>query len=133
MAQTLTQRAQCYLLLKQPEAALRELTLLHDLRRVLTCKPVTLVAAMVNVAVTGMYAEAVKDGLRMNAWKEPQLAVIEGQLKEVKLVPPVIEALQRERLGVLQILESGRLANLYRQREEVLIASSQPGGRQPLG
>ena len=132
MAQTLTQRAQCYLLLKQPEAALRELTLLHDLRRVLTCKPVTLVAAMVNVAVARIHAEAVNDGLRINAWKEPQLAVIEGQLKEVNLVPPVIEAFQRERLRVLQILESGRLADLYRQSEEVLISSSQPGGQQQL-
>jgi len=132
VTQTLAQRAQCWLMLNQPDAALRELELVHDLRRVLTCKPVTLVAGMLNVAVTGVYLETIKDGLRMNAWKESQLAVIEGQLSEINLVPPVIEAFQRERLNVLQMLESGRLAELYRRSEPVFVPQAQPNGLQKL-
>jgi len=98
----------------------------------LTCKPVTLVAGMVNVAVTGVYLEVVKDGLRMNAWKEPELAVIERQLSEINLVPPVAEAFQRERLNVLQMLENGRLAELYRLSEPVLLPPAQLNGLQKL-
>ena len=56
VAQTLAQRAHCYLLLGQPGKALRELTLLNDSRRLLegapTGKPMTLVAAMINVATS---------------------------------------------------------------------------------
>src|SRR2546425_522428 len=55
VAQMLTQRAQCYLLMGQPDLALQELTLVHDLCRLLeakpTGKPMTLVAAMIHVAV----------------------------------------------------------------------------------
>jgi len=39
LAQTLAQRTQCYLLLGQPEKALRELTLLNDSRRILEGGP----------------------------------------------------------------------------------------------
>jgi hypothetical protein len=130
--QTLAQRAQSDLMLNETDAALRELTLIHDLRRVLTCKPVTLVAGMVNVAVTGVYLEVVKDGLRMNAWQEPHLAVIERQLSEINLVPPVAEAFQRERLIVLQMLENGRLAELYRRSEAVILPPAQLNGLQKL-
>jgi len=74
--------------LSQPEEALRELTLVHDLCRLLEAKPtgrpVTMVAAMVETAVTTIYANAVADGLRLHAWREPQLDVIQNQLAEVR-------------------------------------------------
>src|SRR5262249_13182079 len=61
LAQTLAQRAHSFFLLGDPEKALRELTLLHDFCRVLesppTGKPITLVGAMINVAVMGLYVE----------------------------------------------------------------------------
>ena len=51
---TLAKRAQCYLLLGEPENALRELTTMHRLCRVLesrpTSQPMTLVAAMISKA-----------------------------------------------------------------------------------
>src|SRR5262249_14110858 len=63
LAQTLAQRAHSFFLLREPQNALQELTLLHDLCRILesppTCKPITLVAAMINVAVTGLYIETI--------------------------------------------------------------------------
>ena len=58
VTQTLAQRVHCYLLLRDPEKALDELTLLNDSRRLLEAapmgKPMTSVAAMLNVAVTGL-------------------------------------------------------------------------------
>jgi hypothetical protein len=50
-------------------------------------KPMTLVAAMINVAVAGLYAGVIEDGIRLHAWNGPQLEVLESQLKEVKLHP----------------------------------------------
>src|ERR1017187_1425692 len=96
VAQVLAQRTKCYLLLGQPEKALHEITLLDDSRRLLeaapTGKPMTLVAAMINVAITGLYVETVADGLRKNAWQEPQLVALQKQFKEINLLPVVLEA-----------------------------------------
>src|SRR5690606_16045055 len=67
VAQTLSHRAKSYLLIGEPENAMRELTLMHELCRLLegrpTGKPMTLVAAMINVAVTGLYVETVAEGM----------------------------------------------------------------------
>ena len=86
---SLAQRAQCYLLLGQPDKALQELTLLNDLRRLMegapTGKPMTLVAVMINVAVTGLYAETIADGFRLHAWQEPQMVALQKQLKQINL------------------------------------------------
>ena len=67
-------------LLGQPEAALHELTLMNDARRILsgapTGKPMPLVSAMINVAIAGVYADtiAVQDGLHLHIFaQEPQL------------------------------------------------------------
>ena len=109
LTQTLAQRAQCYLLLNQPEAALHELTLIHDVCRILTRRPVRLVPAMINVAVAGVYVSTVADGLRLKVWQEPQLAAIGRQLAEVNLIVPVTEAMQLERFTLLRTFESGQL------------------------
>lgn len=120
VAQTLAQRAQCYLLLGQPEAAWRELALVPELCKLLearpTGKPMTLVSAMIHVAVTGLYAQIVADGLRLGAWREPQLAAIEEQLKDTDLLPYVSAAFDCERLGVcrtLEITSERELGNLF--------------------
>ena len=98
MAQTLAQRTQCYLLLGQPDKALRELTLMHDSCRILqkppTGKPETLVEAMINVAISGVYVSTVADGFRLHGWQEPQLAALQQQLADINLTPFVFEALQ---------------------------------------
>jgi hypothetical protein len=109
LAQTLAQRTHCYLLLEQPENALRDLTLLHDLSGLLegkpTGKPMTLVAAMINVAVTGLYANTIADGLRLQAWREPQLVAIQKQLEEVNLIPFVEQAFKSEPAATCRTLE----------------------------
>jgi len=121
VAQALAQRAKCDLLLGQPDKALQELTLLHDFRHLLeaapTGKPMILVAAMINVAVTGLYVDTVAGGLRSRAWQEPQLAALQEQLADINLTRTVLQALQVgpaytcrdvEIMPLYQFMSSGR-------------------------
>jgi hypothetical protein len=115
VAQTLAQRAQCYLLLGLPGKALSEVTLLHDLRRLLegapTGKPMTMVAAMINVAVAGLYTDTIADGMRLKAWNESQLSALQKQLEEINLPPFVAEALHEEQANSCRIIEIYALKN----------------------
>jgi hypothetical protein len=110
VAQVLAERTKCYLLLGQPDKALRELTLFHDVCRILesrpTGKPMTLVAAMINVAISGLYVSTVEDGMRLQVWREPQLATLEKQLSEINLLPHVFSAFEQEPVAVCRSLET---------------------------
>ena len=110
VAQTLAQRAQCYLLLGQPEKALSELTFLNDLRRLTegapTGKPMSLVAAMINVALTGLYVDTIADGFRLHAWKEPQLVALQKQLEKINLAPLLKESFHGEQVGVCRTFQT---------------------------
>ena len=109
MSRILAQRAQSHLLLGQPEAAWHELALVHDLSQILAAKPphkpVTLVGAMINVAVVGLYAETIADGLRLHAWREPQLLALERQLQQTDLLAPVVQAFGEEWAAHLRTIE----------------------------
>jgi hypothetical protein len=113
VAQTLAQRTKCDLLLGRPDRALQELTLMHDMCRLLeaapTGKPMTLVSAMINVAVTGLYVNTIADGLQKHAWQEPQLVAFQKQLAEINLAPAVVQAFESEPAGLCRTLE---IANL---------------------
>ena len=126
LVQTLTQRAQCYLLLGKSEEAFRELSLVHRVCRLLEAppehKPMTLVAAMIDVAVSGLYVDAVEDGLRLGAWKEPELAAIQKELEEIRLLPLVAEAFRTERASVCRVLETAS----PQQFNQILSGSSAP-------
>ncbi len=120
VAQTLSERTQCHLLLGQPEAAWHELALMHDMCRILLAepkgKPMTLVAAMINVAIEGLYAGIVGDGLRLHAWREPQLLAIERQVKATDLLTPVVEAFTEERAATartFEVTKPGDLVKLF--------------------
>ena len=110
VVQLLAQQAQSNLLLGQPEAAWRDLTLIRDVCRLLEAepegKPMTLVAAMINVAVTGLYVQVVQDGLRLGAWREPQLVAIQQQLKGVQLIKIVSRSFDCERIASCHTLET---------------------------
>ena len=105
VAQTFSQRAQCHLLLGDPESALNELSLFHDLSRLLGGKPVTLVGAMINVAISGLYASVVADGLRLHIWQEPQLKILQRQLEAIQLLRPFVDAMDVERASACQLFE----------------------------
>ena len=116
VAQMLAQRAQCHLLLGEPDQALREMTLMHDLCRILekppTGKPMTLVEAMINGTITGLYVNTIVDGFRLSAWQAPQLTALQEQLRQSNLLPPFLEALRTEPSAVCRDFEIAPLAKL---------------------
>jgi hypothetical protein len=106
VAQILSQRAQCYLLLGQSDAAWHELALVRDMCRLLEGKPAstcpTLVEAMIDVAISGLYTQVIADGLRLQAWREPELAAIQNQLTDINLLPLVRTAFVAERAASIR-------------------------------
>jgi len=126
LIQTLAQRAQCHLLLNESEAALQELTLVHEVCRLLKRRPVTIVPAMMDVAVNGVYVGVVADGLRLGAWREPQLKIVQQQLDEVDLLPLLVEAAQWERYHLCRAIESEPLPKLMRSMKFVGMPPPQP-------
>ncbi|MGO8928409.1 MAG: hypothetical protein ACLQU3_16195 [Limisphaerales bacterium] len=109
VAQIESQRTQCYLLLGQSAAAWHELSLVRDLCHILEARPAsdcpTLVEAMISVAITGLYAQTVADGLRLRAWREPELVAIQRQLKDINLLPLVRASMNAERAGMCRTFE----------------------------
>lgn len=114
VAQLAAQRAQCCLLLGRPDQAFRELLLIFELRRLLASKPVTLVAAMIDVAVMGLCADVVADGFRLQAWREPELAALQAQLQQVNLLSGVAESFRMEPIAVRHTIESSSPRELAR-------------------
>jgi hypothetical protein len=116
----LSQRAQCYLLLGQSEAAWHELALVHGMCRLLDGKPAsdcpTLVSAMIDVAISGLYTAIVQDGLRLRTWREPELAAIQKQLADIQLLPLVRASFNAERAATCRTFEyytRGELKKLF--------------------
>jgi len=113
VAQMLSQRAQCYLLLGQPEAAWHELALVRDMCRLLEAKPAgdcpTLVAAMIDVATTGLYTSVIQDGFRLGVWREPELAAMQKQLGTINFLPLLQRAFEVERGAVCRAFEQAPL------------------------
>ena len=106
-AQELAERASARLLLGESQDAWRDLSLMRDLCRLLRSdKPTTLVAGMIEVAVTGLYLQVIQDGLRLGAWREPELAAIQRQLAEIRLLGMLAAALDRERVAVSELIEN---------------------------
>ncbi len=124
LLQTQAQRAQAHLLLGRPEAALEELSGVHELRRLWQTTPLDQITAMMNLTIAGMYVNVVADGLRLGVWQAPQLVVLQKQLQEINLPPLIAEALQCERVDCLQkmtlpaddlgkLLSGGEMTNLW--------------------
>lgn len=128
VAQMLAQRAQCELLLGQPEKALQDLTLLNDLRHQLegspSHKPMTVVAAMINAAIAGLYAETIADGFRLHAWKEPQLAALQNQLRQIDLIPPLKESVHDEQVSISLIMQTEMSRFLARRWPNATLAEA---------
>ncbi|HEY4951911.1 MAG TPA: hypothetical protein VII71_00825, partial [Verrucomicrobiae bacterium] len=85
-------------------------TLIHDVCRILekppTGKPETLIEAMINVAISGVYVSTVGDGFKLNAWGEPQMDALQKQLKEIKFAPYVVAAFEAEQASSSHTLET---------------------------
>jgi len=107
VSQTLAHRARCYLLLHQPDKALTDLTLLHELSQTLVKdgKPNLLVSSMIHVAISGIYVDAVTCGIQSQSWREPELKVLQKQLTEINLLPEVAYTFHAERASICQMLD----------------------------
>lgn len=112
VAQMLADRAECHLLLNDPQAALEELTLLHRFAQRMNAAPRFLVSTMIHVAVTGLYTSVIQDGLRLHAWQEPQLLALEQQLRETEPILALAEALRTERAASCRTFEMSTAAEL---------------------
>ena len=117
LSQTLGAQAQCHLLLGRPEEALADLTLIHDFCRRIPAEqqPETLLAAMVNQAVRTLYAEQIGEGLRLHAWREPQLIALQEQLKTVEVLSPVKQAFTLRAVIAHRALESVPSAGMVKR------------------
>lgn len=117
LSQTLGARAQCHLLLGRPADALDELTLMHDFccRIVAEQQPATLLSAMVNQAVRELYAAQIAEGLRLQAWREPQLAALQGQLQDINVISPVEAAFKARAATAYRALASVPSAGMVRR------------------
>jgi len=117
LLQTLGARAQCHLLLGRPEQALADLTLIHDFcRRILAeQQPATLLSAMVNQAVRGLYAAQIAEGLRLQAWRAPQLTALQEQLKTIDVISPVKKAFTAEAAIKYRAFESVPSAGMVKR------------------
>ncbi|MGZ5527030.1 MAG: hypothetical protein ACXWIU_13175 [Limisphaerales bacterium] len=110
IAQMLADRAKLDLADGNPDDALEQLTFIHKLCEVLegrpTHKPMTLVAAMINVAIQGLYCDAVAEGLQKHAWRDTHLQELQDQAKEINVLPFVESALEGERISMARTLQS---------------------------
>ena len=125
LAQTLAQRAQCYFLLGEPDQALHELALIHEVCRILekppTGQPETLVEAMINVAIHGLYGQIIAEGMQRHVWQEPQLEALQQQAAQVDLPVVVKRAFASEIAASTRTLETlsiTGLKELFWVREE---------------
>jgi hypothetical protein len=109
VARVMAQRIHCRLLLHEPEKALEDVTLIHDLSHFLDSapsgKPITLVAAMMNVADVGLYTDVIGKGLQTHAWQEAQLTELQRQLSDIHTITPMMTAFASEPAASARALE----------------------------
>ncbi len=109
-AKTLAQRARCDLVLGKPEYALGELELIQDFSRLLgaegTNRSTTLAMAMSCVELEKIFLEAVTDGIRWRAWKDPQLRSLQDRLQKTDLIAVVAAGFRNEQAWHYRLLYS---------------------------
>jgi hypothetical protein len=89
LARILGALAQCHLLQGRPEEALRDLALSQDLCRIVdevTRGTYGALPTLLHETVTTVDINALGDGLSRHAWREPQLAAMQEQLKNINFV-----------------------------------------------
>lgn len=113
LSQVLAQRAKCDLLLRQPDKALNEVIFLNHSRQILefppSGKPMILVNAMINVAIAGLYANTIANGLQAHRWQEAQLTILQEQLRQINLLPVLVNSIQTENAGSYELIDSDLL------------------------
>ena len=125
-SQMLAARSHCHLLSHQPEAALADVTLLHQFNRLLNGpaegRPQPLMASMIEVSIVGLYASAIAEGLQDRAWDRSQIIALQGQLDEIDLLAVVIKGLRYEQVFGVTAMQNNdpvRLARFLDHSESI--------------
>jgi hypothetical protein len=117
LAQTLGQAAQSYILLHNPEEALKSVTLIHESQRMITANParksMTLVAAMIHVAINGLYVSVIEDGERLGVWRDSDYATLQKQFASIELLPLVSDSFKSEHIGVIHLCLTSPLSKVF--------------------
>jgi hypothetical protein len=79
---------------------------------------------MIDVAINGLYTSIIADGLRLHAWRDPELAAIQKQLTDINLLPLVRAAFVAERAATCRTLETSSPAEL----RKLFFLRNEPGG-----
>lgn len=100
---TLEQRAKCHLVLGQPEKAWQELTLLHDMGRMVEGqgKFITPEGASMRRGGSRRFLQVIAKGLELHAWHESQLAALQEQLRNSDFIALQAEAFKCGRAALL--------------------------------
>ncbi len=93
---TLEQRAKCHLVLGQAEKAWQELTLLQDMGRMVEGqgKFITTEGAAMSRGEARHSLQVIAKGLELHAWREPQLAAVQEELRNSDFIMLQAEALK---------------------------------------
>lgn len=113
VVKTLTQRAKCHLILGQPDKAWEELTLLHNLRRMVDGqgKFITTEGDWMRCELVRHSLQVIAKGTELHAWRETQLVAIQEQLRDTDLLALHAEALK---CGAALLISSMADGNLVR-------------------
>jgi len=119
VTQWLASKAEVDLLAGHPEEAVRALALVARLVEITRDnQPPFLVQSMIGVAVAGMHAQIVQEGLADHLWPEPQLAACEAQLQRMELLASLPDTFRAERAGSGYLFEhrpKARLAEAFKE------------------
>jgi hypothetical protein len=109
VVKTLTQRAKCHLLVGQPDKAWQELTLLHDMRRMVEGqgKFITTEGDWMRRELARHSLQVIATGTQLHAWSEPQLSALQEELRDTDFIALHVEALKCARSLLLSAVEDG--------------------------
>jgi hypothetical protein len=111
-AQFLAARAEAFILLHRPEEALEQIKLLENFNRIMIAPPLTLVAAMINVAIHGLILNTIEEGFAEHVWTESQCGEIQNLFKSVNLIQIVVDGFRMERPAVASLVEKSAFGDL---------------------
>jgi hypothetical protein len=106
VAQVMAAHATANLLVGKPQEAMRDLTVIHQMVVGMKSNP-TLVGAMIGVAMEGLYAETVRQGLGARLWQAAQWETIERQTQALDFIRDYNRAMRGgEMANILQFLSA---------------------------
>lgn len=106
LGQALGVHATATLELGRSDEAFADLFALQRLSNAIMSRPTTLLNVLVAIALQGLAAEPISDGLSRHAWSDPQLAAFQRQFSELRALAGFIDALRAERAAFLHVLDT---------------------------